>query len=346
MKGYAIKTETIGDFQIITGIKPLAIDPRAMQSSCAVLIYGTDAEGDGNDGIKELQPLRKKQEQSNRLLQEIAQAKVQGKKLALQIEKQKKELRSIVDPRELANRNSEHKVTLSALKEQERIYNLKKANFEQCQAELKPLVSEFNQAAKEILRKNPVYCEPNQGEYVDSETLFMGGTAAELDAQERELEDQEGNKIKHPDISVQNFDELVQKWMARAENEQVSIDGEVLDDFRGKQYFYKAEGIWIESEVISQLGVTKNTVVVDEYQDQAVERSELTPEQLEEIRVQNLSPEEKAAEKENAIDAAATKAATMRSKLEIQGAAATKAKSDAQAWYSEQLILIEAKYAS
>jgi hypothetical protein len=345
MKGYANKTEKIGDHQIITGLKPLAIDPRATQSACAVLIYGTDAEGDGNDGIKELKPLRKKQEQSNRLLQEIAQAKTHGKKLAEQSEKQKKELRSIMDQRELANRNSEHKVTLSALKEQERIYNLKKANFEQCQTELKPLISDFNQTAKEILRENPVYCEPNQGEYVDPETLFMGGTAAELDAQERELQDQDGNKIKHPDISVPNFDELIQKWMSKSDNEQVTISGEVLEDFRGKQYFYKADGIWIESEVISQLGVTKNTVVVEKYQDQAVEKYELTPEQLEEIRVQNLSAEEKTAEKENAIDDAATQAATMRSKLEIQGATATKAKTDAQAWYSEQLTLIEAKYA-
>jgi len=344
MKGYAIKTETIGDFQIITGIKPLAIDPRATQAACDVIINGTYVDGDGNDGIQELVPLRKKQGESNRLLTEIAQAKTQGKKLAAQLEKQKEELRGVVDPQEISNRNAEHKVTKSALAEQERIYNHKKSSFEQVQSDLKPVVQEFNQACKEITRNNPIFCEPNAGEFVSADTKFQGGTAAELDAMGRELEDQDGNKKPHPDISVPNFDELMQKWMSKTENEQITINGEVVEDFRGKQYFYKADGSWVESEIISDLGITKNTVVADEYQDQAIEKADLTPEQLEEIRVQGLSAEEKTAEKENAIDQAATQAATMRSKLEIQGATAAKAKADAQAWYQEQLIIIEAKY--
>lgn len=344
MKGYAIKTKTIGSFQIIEGITPLSIDPRVTQAGASVLIFGTDIEGDGNDGIPELVPLRKKQEESNRLLSEIAQAKTQAKKLQAQSEKQKEEIKGLIDPQQIANREAEYKVTMSALAEQERIYNLKSANFEQAQTELKPLVSEFNKASSDILRLNPVYSEPNAGEFVDSDTPLSGGTAAELDAQNREIEDQEGNKIPHPKISVDGMDVLIQRWMSKTETEQIGIDGAVIPDYRGKQWFYNDGSTWIESEVVTDLGVTKETVVVDSFQDQAIEKSDLTADQSEEIRIQNLTAEQKISEKEQAIAQALTAAAQMRNELEIVGES-TDPLADSQAWYQQQLTLIEAKYA-
>ena len=343
MKGYAIKTETIGNYQIITGLKPLSIDPRATQKAASVMIFGTQVDGDGNDGIPELEPLQRKQEESNRLLSEIAQTKTQAKKLLAQSERQKSEIKTLIDPKAIANRESEYKVTVKALGEQDRIYKLKSASFEQCQEDLKPLVSEFNQASKEIIRLNPVFCEPNAGEYVDPDTPFAGGTAAELDAMDREVEDQDGNKIPLPKISVDGMDVLIQRWMNKTETEQICIDGESVADFRGKQWFYNDGSQWIESEVVTDLGVTVETVVVDAYQDQAVEKADLTPEQLEEIRLQNLTAEQKTAEKESSLAGALTKAGVMRNELEIQGE--PDALKISQAWYQEQVTAIEAKYA-
>jgi hypothetical protein len=196
-----------------------------------------------------------------------------------------------------------------------------------CNSELIELNRILNLKARDILKKNPVYfsAKPNE--------IFL------------------------PENDETNV--LIDKWMGKAQNKQILIDGNEIDDFRGCQYFYQIEemqaipldqqtdiGKWVESEVITDLGVDKNTVVADDYyQDQAIEKKDLTPEQSEEIRIQFLSPEDKEAEKNAKIDEVLQESIKMRSGLEIQGIEPAQALSDSQAWYNNQVNLIEAKYA-
>jgi hypothetical protein len=190
---------------------------------------------------------------------------------------------------------------------------ISKEQIEEFQQQIKILSLEFNQAAKEALRQNPVYFGKKSGELLDADL---------------------------PGVTV---DQLFEKWKVKGKR-QILIDGKEIDDFRGCQYFYKDnQGLWNESEIITDLGVSMSTVVVDEYEAQAIEKADLTGEQLEEIRFQKLTAEEKAAEKMTAIDLKAAEAANMRSKLEIQGD--SEALSKSQAWYNEQLIEINEKYA-
>ena len=117
-----------------------------------------------------------------------------------------------------------------------------------------------------------------------------------------------------------------------------------VKDYIGKQYFYKADNEWIESEIISELGITRDTVVVDKYQDQAIEKSELTGEQAEEIRFQGLTSDAKTKEKEMTIESALSQSIYMRSKLEIEGSSAEVALTESQTFYQAELEKIDLKY--
>ena len=122
------------------------------------------------------------------------------------------------------------------------------------------------------------------------------------------------------------------------------VGNSTIEDFRGCQYFFQDnQNVWVESEVITDLGVTVETVVVDDFQAQAIERRDLTQEQSEEIRIQKLSPEDKETEKQSAIAKALQDSVDMRSGLEIQSDPDALSKS--QTWYTDKVAEIELKYA-
>lgn len=196
-------------------------------------------------------------------------------------------------------------------------YKSRQGSAETCNSELKEINSRFEPAARAIKQKNIVYCEPRKNEIV-----------------------------------TDLVDEIMQAYLGKSENEQIVVDDSgddvvfsTIEDFRGKQYFYKdSENNWIESEIISRLGDTVNTVVVDEYQGEAIEKNDLTPEQLEEIRLQNLSAEDKSIEYDARIDSLAADAALMKSKIEIQGVSTEDATAQAQAFYADGVAKLQEIY--
>jgi hypothetical protein len=203
-----------------------------------------------------------------------------------------------------------------------------------CDAELIELNATLETAKRKYKKEHPLFAHPRKNELA-------------LDAEQfQALNQMFAGKSENEQIVVQS---TTIDFVINAETQQkVQIPvldgtGSVIEDFIGKQYFFKdGDGNWIASEVISELGVTKQTVVVDGYEEQAVEKAELTPEDLEEYRVQELTPEQKEAEKTAAIASVLAQAGQMKTELEIQGDPDALAKS--QAWYSEQVALIEAKY--
>lgn len=202
-----------------------------------------------------------------------------------------------------------------------------------CNAELKELKFAVEPKLKEIRRNNIAYCEPGLGEMVDEATANM--------IMSKTTEDMITDGAVLP--SGQTVDGLISVWMGKPDTEQVCIDGSKVDDYIGNQYFFKDnDGLWVESEIISALNVTKDTVVVDEYQAEAIEKADLTPEQLEEIRIQSLTPEAKEAEKLAAIDSAAAKAANLKAIFDIKGD--EDALTKAQDLYASLVAEIELKY--
>jgi len=197
--------------------------------------------------------------------------------------------------------------------------------------ELIAIKAKLEPKIKDIRRKNIAYCEPGANQLIDRAMadLVMSKPTEEMEA-----------VLLPGNVTVSD---LLAAHAEKAKNEHVCIDGSRVADYRGCQWFYKdSSGSWIESEVVTALGVTKNTVVVDEYQEQAIEKKDLKPEQQEEIRFQNLTPEQKESEEQQAIESAQMQAVTMRSKLEITGDA--KALKKSQDWYASQLAEIESKF--
>ena len=68
-------TKQINGYQVITGFALCSVDPVATQKAAHILTNGTDIDGDGNDGIPELVPMRDKQQESDRLFRERTAAK-------------------------------------------------------------------------------------------------------------------------------------------------------------------------------------------------------------------------------------------------------------------------------
>ena len=88
--------------------------------------------------------------------------------------------------------------------------------------------------------------------------------------------------------------------------------------------------------------MTKNTVVHDDFQDVAIEKKDLSAEQREEIRFQNLTAEQKTAEFEMMKSGLLTSAVNMKSELEIL--ADPTALTQSQTFYNDGLAALQTKY--
>jgi hypothetical protein len=137
---------------------------------------------------------------------------------------------------------------------------------------------------------------------------------------------------------------LTEKWAELRQEQQeqkhrvLTLAGEVIPDWRGAEYYLKTAGTWAKVKV-EHIGepLPEGSVLSDS----------LTPEQRAEIagqaeaeRIAALSPEEKEAERQARLDALADEADRLDRRARIQGS-----DFDAAAWYRENKVPVEAKYA-
>jgi len=208
--------------------------------------------------------------------------------------------------------------------------------------EIKVILPEFDRKQKDIKRKNPVFCLPNAGEYVDTGVKFL--FPADMTDDQKKLE---CDGVTLPD--GQGVDSLLSLFLGKSENEQISLAGKNVDDFRGCKYWYQIPagdivdaGKWIESEKIVKLGNTMKTVVVDDYEDIAINEKDLTPEQSEEIRFQALTAENKLIEFDQKKAGLMAQTVTMMNELIILNDPDSLAKS--QKFYNTELEKLKIVY--
>jgi hypothetical protein len=197
-----------------------------------------------------------------------------------------------------------------------------------CAEELSELNASLTSKTKALLRENPVYSHPRRDEVPVSDVQIEDISALLL-------------SLKNEQISLTI--EFEDKIIIDEEGKPPIMDSfpklvgyEKIIDIRGKKYLWKQDGAWKFSEPITEIGIAPT------WPDGGIEDKDLTPDQMEEVRMQELSDTDKEIEKNEALEAALTNAATMKSKLEIQDDAEALRKS--QLWYQEQVDLIERKY--
>ncbi|GHU93255.1 hypothetical protein FACS189479_04310 [Spirochaetia bacterium] len=135
-----------------------------------------------------------------------------------------------------------------------------------------------------------------------------------------------------------DYERLSEKLAALGDHEKLTIEGNVIPDWRAQVYWQRVNGKLVQS-VMAEIGKP--------IPDDAVLQENLTPEQHEEIsdqmeatRIAGLTSEQKAAELENALNAAKREASLLKSDAEIADEVF-----DAKAWYQAKKAEVEAKYA-
>jgi hypothetical protein len=131
---------------------------------------------------------------------------------------------------------------------------------------------------------------------------------------------------------------LTDKWAALQKHEALTLTGEIIPDWRSTEYHIKTGGVWVKTKV-EHIGedLPEGAILPDDLT--AEQRAEIA-EQQEAERVAGLTPEQKAAEKQARLDAAADEADKLSRRAAIQGT-----DFDTAAWYAERQDEIEEKYA-
>lgn len=325
-----ILTETIGENIIVVGSGMLSIDPKGTE-------LGTMAKIIELPEYKEMQVA---QQEKSRAMQKSGQARGRcGAYLSLKgkAEVLKKEAESKKDDKLVAKYDLEIKKQAKLAADQDQEYKDQLGIASAKNTELLEITPRFSEKQMGIKRENPSFNQPNSGEYIDRGLSIVG---CDDEGKQAFLNDDDlSDVLLAKGINVAGLMDL---YLARGKNQQLLLSGEYIDDFRGCQYFYNDGKQWVESEVITDLGVNKNTVVVDEYQDSAIEREDLTPEELEEIRFQGLGAAEKQAEFEQKEIDLTAQSINMRNELEIKGDADALVKS--QEFYQTSLAELKTKY--
>jgi hypothetical protein len=122
------------------------------------------------------------------------------------------------------------------------------------------------------------------------------------------------------------------------EHEKLAIEGAVIPDNRGVEYWRKQGGAWAKTK-IEDAGVPLPPGAVLPESLTETQRAEIAA-QEEAARTAALTPEQKAAEMEARINAVKREAALKKTEAEITGE-----EFDAKAWFNQQKAEIEAKYA-
>jgi hypothetical protein len=196
-----------------------------------------------------------------------------------------------------------------------------------CDDELRKLNASLSSKTRDILRNNPVFGHRrNEIRLSEDEYQELNSLASSLENEQIVLKVEWENLVVIDEKGKEPVKALFPKL----------VDYEKIPDLRGKIYFWKIAGLWEFSEAATRLG---DVPVIP---DNAIEKDDLTSEQLEEVRIQCLSTENKEIEKNQILAEILTRAAIMKSELEIQGDADALTKS--QKWHKEQVQLIEEKY--
>lgn len=313
-----IKYQDIDGFRIVTGSGQLTVDPAASK-----VIAENEIAGIIDGGCKSLPEMQLQ-------VEKIKEKSLHERRA---IEAKQKARALMESASEAADKKDFKAVSLfdSEIKKLDQIYQDEQAASRLINNELKQIKVELEPKLREIRRKNLAYCEPGKNEMIDKDTADLCMSKLTEDMTDVILPD---------GVTI---DGLIKAHNQKLKNEQVCIDGTKVSDFRGCQWFYQdADGNWIESEIISRIGLTKKSVVVDEYENAAIEKSELTPDQVEEIRIQGLTAEQKKAEFDSLNDHLLSEAAEMKNKLDIQGVEDSLKQS--QVWYAEELADLQTKY--
>lgn len=119
--------------------------------------------------------------------------------------------------------------------------------------------------------------------------------------------------------------------------------GEIVEvvDNRGKRFYHQSGGRWVCAE-ITKLGETAKKSAIAESDLSEAQRAEII-EQAETDRIAALKSTDKEKEKNQVIAGLKSQAAQLKSEYEIEGDA--EALTKAQAWYQEQVQVVELKYA-
>lgn len=225
-----------------------------------------------------------------------------------EIEKKKSELSKYVYQARQAFRNETKAINKSDKRKFNDEYRERLLQIEQIQKELLPLADALLVKRKKMILEFAEYFSLQENNYY--------------------ISDDEAKILKEKMIE------------ATSNNFVVSRTGELVADFRGFIFWKKINNAWKKSE-ITKLGEKFGTGFV-KYSELSDEEKQEISIQLEKERIENLNATEKEAEKTAAMQGIITRAALMKSELEIQGDKNPLTK--AQKWYEDRISEIELKY--
>ena len=183
-------------------------------------------------------------------------------------------------------------------------------------------------------------------EEVEAITAELPGVEKKLLAKKKELIKTHGIFFNLKNEYENRIDDTTAKTVkaklkSKNKKQFLTVDGEIIDDLRGKTFFGKISGAWEKIEV-KLLSDTVDTGIYFLQEDLTeFEVLEMNA-QFEIDRITALNPEDKLTEKNSMLESALNQSATMKNKLEITGDA--KALIKAQEFYNSEKVLIEEKY--
>ena len=141
-------------------------------------------------------------------------------------------------------------------------------------------------------------------------------------------------------ISDEDSEKLIPIWTALGDHKQMTITGEVLDDYRGCTAWDKKA---LTARKITKLtdGPTPDEILDEKLTDS---QRKTIQEQAESKRVTDMSTQARADELAIVLDSLANRAATMKDQEIIKGMATDIALRESQAWYQGQKAAAESKY--
>lgn len=130
-------------------------------------------------------------------------------------------------------------------------------------------------------------------------------------------------------------EELRVKFAALLSNKKLCTDGSEVFDHVGQTYHFQIDGVWGKRTIVTLGEFPGETEILE---------SDLTSDQREEIRMQGMTDEQKAAEYDSVVAGIKSQAVTLRSQLELEGLPASDALEEAQTWMNDKIAEAAVKY--
>lgn len=129
---------------------------------------------------------------------------------------------------------------------------------------------------------------------------------------------------------------LIDSHLGKGKFQQLLIDGTYIDDFRAGSFWSKSDELWVEVNKITDLGTAPP---VD-----SIEKSDLTIQEKEEIRLQNLSTKNKSSEYEEKKLLLIRATLDQKMSLELDGSTPTNALNTSKGTYQTELEKLKLIY--